>query len=80
MISATFSDENHFWMITQNTVSSIEFWDFWFVFDYLIKYSSIWNVNNIEISLEYASPHKSVQTYQKMKHLGLSFVFHTLLI
>ena len=75
MISAIFSDGNHFWMITQNTDSSIEFWDFISVLDYLIKHSSIWNVDNIVSTLDNASPHKSFQTYQKLKQLGLSFVF-----
>ena len=59
------SDGNYFWMITQNTFASIEFWDFLSVLDYLIKHNNIWNVDNIVITLDNASPHKSFQTYQK---------------
>ena len=75
MISSIFSDGNYFWMITNDTVSSNEFWDFLTVLYYLIQNWKLWKLNNIMITLDNAPPHKSLKSYKKLKEIDVDVLF-----
>ena len=71
LIAAIFSDGSYLWLISKDTINSPEFRDFIMVMNYLIKSCKHLFKDKITITMDNASPHRSIDTLNKLKELDI---------